>query len=96
MSAAAAAALKKVAAAAATDKNVAKTIGGIAIGVILVLITPILAIIAIFQGGAEMDLTAMAAQAKNDQLAYFEQVKSTARQRNLRPPPQRCTAKHHR
>ena len=74
LSAAASAALKKIATAAATDKNVAKTIGGIALGVILVLITPILAIIAVFQGGAQMDLTAMAAQAQNEQLAYFEQV----------------------
>ena len=74
MSAVASAALKKLAAAAATDKNVAKTIGGIALGVILVLITPVLAIIAVFQGGAQTDLTAMAAQANNEQLVYFEQV----------------------
>jgi len=74
LSAAAAAALKKVAAAAATDKNVAKTIGGIALGVILVLVTPILAIIAVFQGGAQLDMTALAAQAQDERLAYFEQV----------------------
>ena len=74
MSAAAAAALKKLATAAATDKNVAKTIGGIALGIVLVLLTPILAIIAIFQGGAQVDLTALAAQSQNKQLAYFEQV----------------------
>ena len=74
MSAAAAAALKKLAAAAATDKNVAKTIGGIALGVIIVLVTPILAIIAVFQGGAQLDFAALAAQAQNEQLAYFEQV----------------------
>jgi len=70
----ASAALKKLAAAAATDKNVAKTIGGIALGVILVLVTPILAIIAVFQGGAQLDMTALAVQAQNEQLAYFEQV----------------------
>ena len=74
LSAAAAAALKKVAVAAATDKKVAKTIGGIVLGVIFILITPVLAIIAIFQSGAQMDLTVMAAQAQNEQLAYFEQV----------------------
>jgi len=74
LSAAAAAALKKVAVAAATDKKVAKTIGGIVLGVIFILITPVLAIIAIFQSGAQMDLAAMAAQAQNKQLAYFEQV----------------------
>ncbi|MCL1951759.1 MAG: M23 family metallopeptidase [Oscillospiraceae bacterium] len=72
--AAASAALKKLAASAATDKNVAKTIGGIVLGVLIVLVTPILAIIAILRNGAQMDLTAMAANAKNEQLAYFEQV----------------------
>jgi len=83
MSMSAAAALKKLAVAAATDKisgadttggRGAKAIGGIVIGVVIVLITPILAIIAIFQGGAQMDLTALAAQAQNEQLAYFESV----------------------
>jgi len=74
MSAAASAALKKLATAAATDKNVAKTIGGIVLGVLLLLATPVLAIIAIFQNGAQLDMTALAAQARNEQLAYFEQV----------------------
>jgi len=68
------AAAKKLAVAAATDKNVAKTVLGIVGGIILVLITPVLAIIAIFQSGAQMDLAAMMAQAQNEQLAYFEQV----------------------
>ena len=74
MSAAASAALKKLAASAATDKNVAKTIGGIALGVFLLLATPVLAILAIFQNGAQLDMTALAAQARNEQLTYFEQV----------------------
>jgi len=74
LSAAAAAALKKIAVAAATDKNTAKTIGGIVLGVIIVLVTPFLAIIAIFQSGAQLDFTALAAQTRNEQLAYFEQV----------------------
>ena len=68
------AAAKKLAAAAATDKNVAKTVLGIVGGIIFVLITPVLAIIAIFQSGAQMDFAALAAQAQNKQLAYFEQV----------------------
>ena len=72
--AAAAAALKKVAAAAVTDKKVGKAVGTIIGVALLVLVTPILAIIAIFQSGAQLDLTALAAQAKNEQLAYFEQV----------------------
>ena len=74
MSAAAAAALKKLAAAAVNDKRVAKTIGGIALGTVFIMIIPILAIIAIFQGGAQLDFTALAAQAQSEQLAYFEQV----------------------
>ena len=68
------AAAKKLAATAATDKNVAKTIGGIVLGVIFILITPVLAIIAIFQSGAQMDFAALAAQAQNEKLAYFEQI----------------------
>lgn len=74
MSAAAAAALKKLAAAAVTDKRIGKTVAGIIGVVIIVMITPILAIIAIFQGGAQLDFTALAAQAQSEQLAYFEQV----------------------
>ena len=74
MSAMTTAALKKLATAAATDKNVAKTIGGIALGVILVLITPIFALFGIFQSGSELDFSALAAQAQNEQLAYFESV----------------------
>jgi len=74
MSAAMAAALKKLAVSAATDKNVAKTIGGIVLGAVFVMIIPILAIIAIFQGGAQLDFTALAAQAQSEQLAYFESV----------------------
>jgi len=74
LSAAAAAALKKLAAAAVTDKKVGKAVGGIIGVVLLVLITPILAIIAIFQGGAQLDFTALAAQAQSEQLTYFESV----------------------
>ena len=74
LSAAAAAALKKVAAAAVTDKKVGKVVVGI-IGVVLfVMVTPVLAIIAIFQGGAQLDMAALTAQARSEQLAYFEQV----------------------
>ena len=74
MSAAMAAALKKLAVTAATDKRVAKTIGGIVLGATLVLVTPVLAIIAIFQSGAQLDFSALAAQAQSEQLAYFEQI----------------------
>jgi hypothetical protein len=72
--AAAAAALKKLAASAATDKRVAKTVGGIGLGTVFLLILPILAIIAVVQGGAQLDLSALAAQAQNEQMAYFESV----------------------
>ena len=74
MSAAAAAALKKVAAAAVTDKKVGKVILGVIGTVLFVLVTPVLAIIAIFQGGAQLDLSSLAAQARSEQMAYFEQV----------------------
>ena len=52
----------------------AKTIGGIVGVVLFVMVTPILAIIAIFQGGAQLDFAALTAQTQNEQLAYFEQV----------------------
>jgi len=68
------AAAKKIAIAAATDKKVGKAVLGIIGAVIFVLITPVLAILAIFQSGAELDLSAMIAQAQNEQLAYFESV----------------------
>jgi len=74
LSAVAAAALKKIALSAVTDKRVAKIIGGIIGVIIFVLVTPILAIIAIFQSGTELDFSALAAQAQSEQLAYFEQV----------------------
>ena len=74
LSAAAAAALKKIAVAVATDKNTAKTIGGIVLGAVFIMVIPILAIIAIFQSGAQLDFSALAAQAQSEQLAYFEQV----------------------
>lgn len=64
--------MKKLAVAATTDKNTAKTIGGIVLGAVFVMLIPILAIIAIFQGGAQLDFSALAAQAQSEQLAYFE------------------------
>ena len=72
------AALKKIAIAAATDKKVGKAVLGIIGAVIFILITPVLALLAIFQSGAQMDLAAMMAQAQHEhtsyRLAYFEQV----------------------
>ena len=66
--------MKKIAIAAATDKKVGKAVLGIIGGVVFVLITPVLALLAIFQSGAELDLSAMIAQAQNEQLLYFEQI----------------------
>ena len=74
LSAAAAAALKKLAATAATDKKVSKVVGGIAIGVVIVIITPLLALMGVFKSGSQIDFPVMAAQAENEQLAYFESV----------------------
>jgi len=68
------AAAKKIAVSAVTDKKVGKAVLGIIGGVIFILITPVLAIIAIFQSGAQLDFAALAAQTQSEQLAYFEQV----------------------
>ncbi len=55
MSATVAAALKKIAVMLVTDKRVRKTIGGIILGIIVIIIMPIIAIIAIFNGDLKID-----------------------------------------
>jgi hypothetical protein len=55
MSATVGAALKKIAVALITDKKVLKTIGGIVIGIIIVLIMPIVAVVSIFNGSMNID-----------------------------------------
>ena len=55
MSATVAAALKKIAVALLTDKKVLKTIGGIVLGIIIVVIMPIVAVASIFNGDIHID-----------------------------------------
>ena len=55
MSATVAAALKKIAVALLTDKKALKTVGGIVLGVLIIIIMPIVAVVSIFNGGIEID-----------------------------------------
>lgn len=55
MSATVAAALKKIAVAILTNPKVLKTIGGIVLGIIIIIIMPIVAILAIFNGDVNID-----------------------------------------
>lgn len=55
MSATIGAALKKIAVALLTDKNVIKTIGGIIIGIIIIVVMPIVAVVSIFNGSMDID-----------------------------------------
>ena len=49
------AALKKIAVALLTDKKVVKTIGGIIIGIIIIVVMPIVAVVSIFNGSMNID-----------------------------------------
>lgn len=49
------AALKKIAVAILTNPKVLKTIGGIVLGIIVIIIMPIVAVVSIFNGGIEID-----------------------------------------
>lgn len=55
MSATIGAALKKIAVALLTDKKVIKTIGGIIIGIIIIVVMPIVAVVSIFNGSIDID-----------------------------------------
>ncbi|MCL2532095.1 MAG: M23 family metallopeptidase [Oscillospiraceae bacterium] len=72
--AAAKAALKKLAIASATDKRTGKTVLSIIGGVVFALVTPVLALLAVLNSGAELDMSAILQQANNAQLAYFESI----------------------
>ncbi len=50
MSATIGAALKKIAVALLTDKKVLKTIGGIILGIIIIVVMPIIAVVSVFNG----------------------------------------------
>lgn len=49
------AALKKIAVSLLTDKKVIKTIGGIIISVIIIVVMPIIAVVSIFNGSMDID-----------------------------------------
>ena len=55
MSATIGAALKKIAVSLLTDKKVIKTIGGIIIGIIIIVVMPIVAVVSIFNGSMDID-----------------------------------------
>lgn len=55
MSSTVGAALKKIAVALLTDKNVIKTIGGIVIGIIIILVMPIIAVVSVWGGSMDID-----------------------------------------
>lgn len=55
MSATVAAALKKIAVSLLTNTKVLKTIGGIVLGIIIIIIMPIVAVVSIFNGNIEID-----------------------------------------
>ena len=55
MSATVGAALKKIAVALLTDKKVIKTMGGIIIGIIIIVVMPIVAVVSFFNGSMDID-----------------------------------------
>ena len=57
MSATIGAALKKIAVALLTDKKVIKTMGGIIIGIIMIVVMPIVAVVSIFNGSMNIEPT---------------------------------------
>lgn len=55
MSATIGATLKKIAVSLLTDKKVIKTIGGIVIGIIIIVVMPIVAVVSFFNGSMDLD-----------------------------------------
>lgn len=55
MSAAIGAALKKIAVYVFTDKKALKTVGGIVLCIVIIIIMPIVAVVSIFNGSIEID-----------------------------------------
>ena len=55
MSATVAAALKKIAVSLLTNPKVLKTIGGIVLGIIIIIVMPIVAVVSIFNGDIKID-----------------------------------------
>lgn len=77
MSATVAAALKKIAVALLTDKKALKTVGGIVLGVLIIIIIPIVAVVGIWGGGIEIDTGQLQSMVVDD-LSAEEQAKLQA------------------
>lgn len=73
MSATVAAALKKIAVALLTDKKVLKTIGGIVLGIIIIIVMPIAALIGIFSGDINIDTDRFHEMVQEQQIVLMEQ-----------------------
>lgn len=75
------AALKKIAVSLLTDKKVLKTIGGIVIGIIIVVIMPIIAVISIFNGSMDIDTDKLSQSIQEnisaEQMANFQLINDT-------------------
>lgn len=81
MSATIGAALKKIAVSLLTDKKVLKTIGGIIIGIIIIVVMPIVAVISIFNGSMDIDTDklnqSIQANISAEQMANFQLINDT-------------------
>lgn len=81
MSATVAAALKKIAVAILTDKKVLKTVCGIMLGIIIIIVMPIAVVLGIFSGNIEIDTDALKmqieAQMSIEQQEMFKQMEQT-------------------
>lgn len=72
MSATVAAALKKIAVAILTNPKVLKTIGGIVLGIIIIIVMPIVAVIGIFNGDINIDTDRLQQMVQEQQTVLVE------------------------
>ena len=72
MSATVAAALKKIAVWILTDKKALKTVGGIVLGILIILVMPLAAILGIFTGSVEIDTNHLQQMILDEQAAYTQ------------------------
>lgn len=75
------AALKKIAVALLADKKVIKTIGGIVIGIIIIVVMPIIAVVSTFNGGMDIDTGKLNQSIQEnisaEQIANFQLINDT-------------------
>ena len=77
MSATVGAALKKLAVALLTDKRVLKTLGGIILGILIIIIMPVVAVISVFNGNIELDTNALQQQIVAQMTAELQFIEDT-------------------